>query len=464
MKMTVWIVSLLLCFTALARANGPTTQASQTVHVNGLDFQMVAATTWVVPTDKTPTTVPLSLKITNPSDKDMRLTVYGSPRVTLKDDTGKALACGGGCDGTRAMEPPLLVAKGQSVTIDRTARFGPDPRNPGTWQLLGSDETGAWWQFDALKPGKYTIGMTYENTRDTEMAAENAAQPPIWVGKAVTKELAVEITIGISSKPVEKDGLQATVNLPKVSFTPNEPLKFTVDFKNVSKESLSLDNARMFWDWTIRFENVQTKGPWQLHETFIGGRTPMPTNNGLKPGETFSVPVEVDPAKKFFEYVWKGEQSNPVQPVRQLPPGKYRLTIDIVLNENPNHDELTWPVWTGKITTEPVEFQITDKEAASPLARSKVNEKGWELRVWQDNGQTQYALLSGTNRVKTDKEIAQAAVNSLDAIEKQLDELKDGQDVFFMGRVQTDKPSEAAAIDDLIKYCNKIGLQVLMEK
>ena len=38
---------------------------------------------------------------------------------------------------------------------------------------------------------------------------------------------------------------------------------------------------------------------------------------------------------------------------------------------------------------------------------TKTSFKGWELYVWQKDGDTYFSLLEGTNRLKTDDEIAQ---------------------------------------------------------
>jgi hypothetical protein len=166
----------------------------------------------------------------------------------------------------------------------------------------------------------------------------------------------------LSSKPAEKDGLQVMLTLPKAAFSADEPLKFEVEFKNVSKNPFTLYNAKWYWNWQTRFVQVQT-GSWQLHETFIGMRGPIPTVDALQPGEALHVPVVVDPSKKLFEYVWQGEQDKPVPSIRQLKPGKYRMTVEITLGKNTSGDEAVHPYWTGTIKTEPVEFEITDKPA-----------------------------------------------------------------------------------------------------
>jgi hypothetical protein len=85
--------------------------------------------------------------------------------------------------------------------------------------------------------------------------------------------------------------------------------------------------------------------------------------------------------------------------------------------------------------------------------------KGWELYIWQKDGDTYFSLLRGTNRLKTDEEITGAAVKGIDAIKPKLDELKPGEMVFPCGRRLPDvAPQEPAkAIKD---HCHKLGLDV----
>lgn len=360
-------VFLAVAMGSIAWAETPATQPAlmetDPVRVNGMDFQLVAPALWLTPTDEKGTAIPLALRATNRSDTDQLFDVDGAWTIVLKDETGKQLPVAEGVDGLNKRHPPASIAKGQSAALDRTAQLRRANDKDGTFWLAG--QVGlSFWRFDGLKLGRYTLALTYENT---DAGPKDA---PHWVGKVSTKELAIDITDkpAVSSKPVVKDGLQVTVTLPKATFGSAEPLKFTVDFENVSNNAFMLDDANMFWKWAIRFEDIQTKGPWQLHETFVAERTPAPTNSPLKPGEALTVPIVVDPAKKLFEFVWKGEQLVPV--VRQLKPDKYRLTMDIVLEENPLDLQLKWPCWKGKIATEPVEFEITDKPATQPSTQA----------------------------------------------------------------------------------------------
>jgi hypothetical protein len=68
-------------------------------------------------------------------------------------------------------------------------------------------------------------------------------------------------------------------------------------------------------------------------------------------------------------------------------------------------------------------------------------------------------LMAGTNRLKSDDEIAQAAVKGLDAITPRLDDLKEGQYVFLKGRRLNEQAPEDQA-KNIIDYCREIKVKV----
>ena len=99
------------------------------------------------------------------------------------------------------------------------------------------------------------------------------------------------------------------------------------------------------------------------------------------------------------------------------------------------------------------------KVLAGRAERTQTSMKGWELYIWPQGGETHFSLLAGTNRLKTDEEIAQAAVKGIDAIKPKLDRLKAGQHVFLRGRRLSDRaPGDQAKA--VAEYCAKIGLNV----
>jgi hypothetical protein len=85
--------------------------------------------------------------------------------------------------------------------------------------------------------------------------------------------------------------------------------------------------------------------------------------------------------------------------------------------------------------------------------------KGWELYIWQEDGNTCFALLMGTNRLKSDEEISKAAVKGVEAIKPGLDELKPGQRVSLHGRRRSDRAPDDPA-KEVGEYGKKIGLDV----
>jgi peptidoglycan/xylan/chitin deacetylase (PgdA/CDA1 family) len=98
-------------------------------------------------------------------------------------------------------------------------------------------------------------------------------------------------------------------------------------------------------------------------------------------------------------------------------------------------------------------------EEAARAAGTQTSMKGWELYIWPQEGETYFSLMAGTNRLKTDEEIAQAAVKGIDATKPKLNRLKAGQHVFVRGRRLSDRaPGDHAKA--VAEYCAKIGLNV----
>ena len=92
------------------------------------------------------------------------------------------------------------------------------------------------------------------------------------------------------------------------------------------------------------------------------------------------------------------------------------------------------------------------------LTAKKTSLKGWELYVWQQDNTTYFSLMIGTNRLKTAKEIADAAVKEMAAIQPKLDQLRKGELIFVHGRRLGIK-APAAITKQLTEYCEKVGLK-----
>ena len=94
-----------------------------------------------------------------------------------------------------------------------------------------------------------------------------------------------------------------------------------------------------------------------------------------------------------------------------------------------------------------------------PQGRTRTAMKGWELRIWQEKGDTYFSLLPGTNRLKTDGEITKASVKGIEAIKAKLDELKFEEMVIISGTRKTGSPPRDQA-NQVREYCKRIGLKV----
>ena len=203
-----------------------------------------------------------------------------------------------------------------------------------------------------------TVRGIYESKNEFKGKADWPKLQNMWEGRLVTEPL----RISFSSKPVTKDGLQVTLTLAKAAFAADEQPKFTVVFKNISDKPITLCDADFFWAWSIRFEDVARKGPWQLQlqevaRLKLAQQLRAQKADTIQPGKTLEVVVDLGGKDLLeLEYVWQGEQDKPVAPVRKLAPGRYTLTLDIDLKAGGKQGT---DYWTGQVTTDPVTFTIS---------------------------------------------------------------------------------------------------------
>lgn len=125
------------------------------------------------------------------------------------------------------------------------------------------------------------------------------------------------------------------------------------------------------------------------------------------------------------------------------------------------HGFFNRPPWLEKTTQRMDEFLVSIGYLAAnaPPTGTKTSMKGWELSIRQQDGDTYFSLLLGTNRLKTDAEIIAAAVKGIDDIQPKLDELEPGETVLPCGRRLADQAPEGPA-EEIRTYCRKLGLDV----
>ena len=94
-------------------------------------------------------------------------------------------------------------------------------------------------------------------------------------------------------------------------------------------------------------------------------------------------------------------------------------------------------------------------------AGGRTSEKGWELYVWKSGGDTHFALLAGTNRLKSAAEIEKDSVTKIDEAEMKLDRLAAKETVNIVGHSLQEPPPEKEA-EALAEYGKKLGLTMFM--
>jgi hypothetical protein len=171
------------------------------------------------------------------------------------------------------------------------------------------------------------------------------------VGIAASLLLASASTIGLSqtqtpptSLPVERDGLQVTIQPSKLQFNSGEKLILKVTYLNVTKEPFRLWNAvdpAPYGLWTLFAEDVNTGKRYTGASLLPGGAAPDATRvhpATLRPGEPQSTIVTF----QNFGFV-EGALSNSETKTalfnlnaartkgaeNQLPIGAYKLSVEI---------------------------------------------------------------------------------------------------------------------------------------
>jgi hypothetical protein len=92
--------------------------------------------------------------------------------------------------------------------------------------------------------------------------------------------------------------------------------------------------------------------------------------------------------------------------------------------------------------------------------------KGYELYSWQMQGKWFFALVTGTNRIKTFDEIASsgARISGVDALKSALDQLANGESVYWLTRrvPHVTLPTTDLA-DEIRTYCSQRGIKLVVE-
>jgi hypothetical protein len=88
--------------------------------------------------------------------------------------------------------------------------------------------------------------------------------------------------------------------------------------------------------------------------------------------------------------------------------------------------------------------------------------KGYELYSWPLDGEWQFVLLTGTNRLKTFAEVSSSdgVVQGVEALKGELARLPEGESVFWSAwRVAGTHMPPDGMVDAVRRYCEEIGVE-----
>jgi hypothetical protein len=240
--------------------------------------------------------------------------------------------------------------------------------------------------------------------------------------------------------------------MERATIGPGQNIVINVTLKNVSGKDIACYQTNRD---DLRFVEVATKTVWVTQASLYPPPPASPPSlSTMKADEAWPHEIRLDAKARFAHPGDKPENAR-----IGLPPGRYRLEYSTTFVDHYPEWSKDRKVYTGMIQANPIEFEITDEPTQAPTIGRRISMKGWELRIWQEKGMTYFSLLEGTNRLKTEDEITEAAVKEFDAIKARLDQLKPGEMVIISGTRSTGSLPKNQA--DLVRaYCRKIGLKV----
>ena len=136
-------------------------------------------------------------------------------------------------------------------------------------------------------------------------------------------------------------------------------------------------------------------------------------------------------------------------------------------------DEWITYTWTANVPAEPevlrslLDQNAGESAALAPEASPTRSMKGYELYSWQMQGQWTFALVVGTNRIKTYDEISapEVHVQGLEALKRELDKLPRGEQVLWTAhRVPNTALPPDEIVDDIQAHCRQRGIQLEIEQ
>jgi RNA polymerase sigma factor (sigma-70 family) len=158
-----------------------------------------------------------------------------------------------------------------------------------------------------------------------------------------------------ASKPILKNGLEVVIKPTQAVFAVGQAPTLDITYTARGKQGVSLydiDYAVAYWTCV----DVKNDGPWQAGPYEYSART---ARRGvvLEPEKS-----HVSSVTLMGPFSWKGAQLETPAPLKELRAGKYRVRAHIRFNPPEDLGGFRrWRLWSGEITTEPVEVVVADK-------------------------------------------------------------------------------------------------------
>jgi hypothetical protein len=293
-------------------------------------------------------------------------------------DIARLLNEGGQSDVSKRLQAELGAM--ESVTSRKTMELTTGgaylavqvPDEPGRITRSGTYKSGDWEYVYYRQLGRNPVVKGKLIHKGKELAAPDGKQQPVqtpwgamtwrgigrshgWSGWLLEEDRRDASATQPAVKAVVKDGLSVIATPPKATFAADEPIQFTVQFKNVSDKPFMLHDAEYFLGWRICFEDRRAKEQWLFRKT-IKDRREVPVPKTLKPGDSMDVPVSLEPNGDFR--LQDPQAKADAVELSLLPVGRYVMTVEMDLKGSPAPGKWEFPFWTGPITSQPVEMEI----------------------------------------------------------------------------------------------------------
>jgi RNA polymerase sigma factor (sigma-70 family) len=215
-----------------------------------------------------------------------------------------------------------------------------------------------------LPPGTYrsTCRATiYRNPGFQQQLGEQLGRH--WSGEIVTQPVEVVVREPAIASAIH-DGLSITLKPQKAIFRAGEELSFKVTLANLSDQRLALYDGA----YPLNFQ-LELDPPWR---PFLMAKITRerPVWCALNAGQKIEIALTYD---LNYSFDWTGPQQESISRSPSLPPGKYHANCRLKLLHPPGdnssavivapphgNDMGIGRVWTGEITSGPVEFTIAE--------------------------------------------------------------------------------------------------------